>query len=597
MKTMKKALSVFLVVALLACLGMTGYAAGETITAAAVGTYAESDAAQDVTIRISITGLSEPYCGFYIDDGITLPDGWTLKSYSTSYTAQAVGAADFNTANGSLNYATDDLSDSIPVDTYYEAVVTAPANASGDFSIVFKGVKCGKTYGSVILVSADAVTANVTITAKAPAAEGYTVTAAADKTDAVVGDTVNITLDVTNSDSAKTTFNAFNGTLTYNTAVFTYSASGSTLGDFTVTDNSGTLTITRYGSNISIPGSGAELTLAFTAAAEGTGTFTLSGVKVSEADNANTDAAAATVSGTPSVTVSQTYTVTFAGGNGATGTAPTQDPVTAGTPITLPANPFTKEGFTFAGWLCSVDSVTYDAGASYTMTAAETTFTAQWTAIPTYAVNFDINGATGTAPTMAAQAEGKTFTLPDDTGFTKEGYNFAGWKCSVDGVTYNAGASYTMTAAATTFTAQWTEKAATATAGIVSGYLDGYTLIKVTTENTTKAPTYDGNVMYKLTGDAYDADAYYYAVSGTVSAETAQSKLGWSDTAATTLTKTGDANQTGLIDINDAQFIYNLYNGVTVSYIPTAAQLLASDVNNDGKVDTLDCAAAIAAIQ
>ena len=357
------------------------------------------------------------------------------------------------------------------------------------------------------------------------------------------------------TNSEKTTFNAFDGTLTYSTAVFTYSADNSTLGDFTVTDNSGTLTITRYGSDVTIPGTGAELTLAFTAAAAGTGTFTLSGVKVSAAATANTDAATATVSGTPSVTVSQKYTVTY-DINGATGTAPTQNPVTSGTPITLPAaTAFTKDGFTFAGWLCSVDNVTYDAGASYTMTAADTTFTAQWTAIPTYAVTFDINGATGTAPTMAAQAEGKTFTLPDDTGLTREGYNFAGWKCSVDGVTYNSGASYTMTAAATTFTAQWTEKAATATASIVDGYLDGYTLIKVTTENTTKAPTYDGNSMYKLSGDAYDADAYYYVVPGDVTAETAQGKLGWSDTAATTLTK------------------------------------------NDGKVDTNDCAAAIAAIQ
>ena len=166
---------------------------------------------------------------------------------------------------------------------------------------------------------------------------------------------------MTNSD--KTTFSAFQGKLTYAPAVFTYSAAGSTLGDFDVSDSSGELTIIRHGSDVAIPGSGAELTLAFTAAAAGTGTFTLSEVKVSEAETANTDASEATVSGTPSVTVSQTYTVTFVGGEGATGTAPTQDPVTAGTTITLPANPFTKDGYTFAGWKCSVDETVYDAGA------------------------------------------------------------------------------------------------------------------------------------------------------------------------------------------------------------------------------------------
>ena len=64
--------------------------------------------------------------------------------------------------------------------------------------------------------------------------------------------------------------------------------------------------------------------------------------------------------------------------------------------------------------------------------------------------------------------------------FTKDGYTFAGWKCSVDETVYDAGASYPMTAADTTFTAQWTENTLpeTATASIVDGYLGGYTLIR-----------------------------------------------------------------------------------------------------------------------
>ncbi len=537
MKTLKKALSVFLAVALLACLcigmGMTGYAAGETITAEAVGTYNQSDAEQDVTIRISINGLSEPYCGFYIDDGVELPTGWTLKSYSTSNTAQPVTGSDYNRTNGKLNYVIndDEMTNSIPADTYYEAVITAPVGASGDFSIVFKSVICTKDYGAVELASAATVTAIVKIKGSDPdpdptptpePAEGYTVTVAANKTTAAVNDTVEITLDVTNSDSAITTFNSFYGTLTYNATVFTY-AGNDTIGNFEIDYNdSGKLKIARANSNVTIPGSGAELTLPFTAAATGTGTFELSDAKVSIAANANGNAPDATVVGKPSVPVSQKYNVTFVGGDGATGTAPTQDPVPAGTKITLPAaNTFTKEGYTFVGWLCKVDNEIYNAGASYTMTAANTTFEAQWT------------------------------------------------------------------------------ETATATASIVSGYLDGYTLIKVTVSGTmNKTPTYDGNVMFTLSGTAYDADAYYYVVNGTVNASTAQSKLGWSDAAAMTLTLKGDANQTGLIDINDAQFVYNLYgSSVSYTYEPKAAQLLASDVNGDGSVDTLDCAAAIAAIK
>ena len=74
--------------------------------------------------------------------------------------------------------------------------------------------------------------------------------------------------------------------------------------------------------------------------------------------------------------------------------------------------------------------------------------------------------------------------------------------------------------------------------------------------------------------------------------------MSYAKKSAVTITKDGDANQTGLIDINDAQFIYNLYNtGISVTYDPTAAQLLASDVNGDGSIGSDDCAAAIDKIQ
>ena len=521
---MKKALSIILVLAL-ACSLFGGAALAAASDYVLTGGNVTVDGTEDKTVEVVFTSVKGgTYYSFSGNWSKTETEG---SGHLTLSALSSPAAATENSTETGRTQWTDMTYTGITVaanGAIWSATYTVDKNTPSGTYIVSLNVD-GCTGGSAgFNAETDAQglkTATITVTNKStPAAEGYTVTAAADKTEVAVGDTVKITLDVTNSD--KTTFNAFQGKLTYAPAVFTYSAAGSTLGDFDVSDSSGELTIIRHGSDVAIPGSGAELTLAFTAASAGTGTFTLSEVKVSEAETANTDASEATVSGTPSVTVSQTYTVTFVGGEGATGTAPTQDPVTAGTTITLPANPFTKDGYTFAGWKCSVDETVYDAGASYPMTAADTTFTAQWT----------------------------ENTLPE-----------------------------------------------TATASIVDGYLGGYTLIKVTTKNTDKAPTYDGKDMFKLSGTAYDADAYYYIVSGTVDQETAQGKLGWSDTAATNLTKDGDANQTGRIDINDAQFIYNLYNGVSVSYTPTAAQLLASDVNGDGKVDTDDCAASIAAIQ
>ena len=72
----------------------------------------------------------------------------------------------------------------------------------------------------------------------------------------------------------------------------------------------------------------------------------------------------------------------------------------------------------------------------------------------TYSVTYDLNGGSGDTPTQEATAEGGKFNLA--AAPTRDFYTFAGWKCNVDNVTYNASAEYEMTAAPTTFTAQWT---------------------------------------------------------------------------------------------------------------------------------------------
>lgn len=59
-------------------------------------------------------------------------------------------------------------------------------------------------------------------------------------------------------------------------------------------------------------------------------------------------------------------------------------------------------------------------------------------------------------PTQADEAAGEKITLAAADVLEKDSYDFVGWLCNVDGITYDAGDEYTMTAAATTFTAQWT---------------------------------------------------------------------------------------------------------------------------------------------
>ena len=307
MKTMKRIISVFLTVVLAAglCIWMPvmGFAADESIAAEQVGTYSESGVPQDITIRITISGVSEAYCGFYVDDGISLPEGWSLKEYTTSNTAQAVASSDYNLINGKLNYATNDLEDSIPANTYYDVVVTAPANASGSYHITFNGIYCTKTYGTTTLASAASVTAEVKIEGTTYPSEAYSITVSADQTEVEVEDTVKISLNVTNSSADA--FNAFYGTLYYDSEAFSFTSASSRASGFAVDDSAyGKLEISRAGSDVSIPGSGPELTLTFTAeAVADSASFILRNARVDMADKANGDAVAAAVSGMPSVKV------------------------------------------------------------------------------------------------------------------------------------------------------------------------------------------------------------------------------------------------------------------------------------------------------
>ena len=71
-----------------------------------------------------------------------------------------------------------------------------------------------------------------------------------------------------------------------------------------------------------------------------------------------------------------TYTITY-NTNGADSATPIQEAVTEGTTIVLAASA-SKANSIFVGWLCSVNANVYKAGDAYTVTAANTTFTAQW---------------------------------------------------------------------------------------------------------------------------------------------------------------------------------------------------------------------------
>ncbi|MDR2718154.1 MAG: InlB B-repeat-containing protein [Treponema sp.] len=163
-----------------------------------------------------------------------------------------------------------------------------------------------------------------------------------------------------------------------------------------------------------------------------------------------------------------TLTINYANGGG-TGPAPTSPTSAAyGANVTMPANPYTRSGYTFAGWEVSGTNSTpgtHPAGASIAVSALSTgintgnasiTLTAAWTANAVYTVTFNKNGGDTDASPSA-----KTVTVPVTTidalptAPARIGYTFNSWNTQANG----AGTTFVQTttvSANITVYAQWT---------------------------------------------------------------------------------------------------------------------------------------------
>jgi uncharacterized repeat protein (TIGR02543 family) len=153
-----------------------------------------------------------------------------------------------------------------------------------------------------------------------------------------------------------------------------------------------------------------------------------------------------------------TYTVSFNANGATSGTAPSAQMVNAETIITLPgAGTLSRTGYTFGGWNTNAagNGTNYNAGSSYTVNDNVTLY-AKWNEIPQYTVTFNINGGSGTTPASQTRYAGVDITLPDDSGFSRDGYTFGGWNTNTTGTgtNYNAGASYTISGNITLY-AKW----------------------------------------------------------------------------------------------------------------------------------------------
>lgn len=136
----------------------------------------------------------------------------------------------------------------------------------------------------------------------------------------------------------------------------------------------------------------------------------------------------------------------------------------------------------------------------------------------------------------------------------------------------------------------------------VSRYLElnDKTMMLITVKGTPeggKAFTYDGNTMYKV--NAYGTDQYAWLVivdkGQTLTQEEAAAKVAISAADnVVTITLGSDVNMTGKVDVNDAQLVYDMYNGTYRDFTQVSVEkFLRADVNANKAVDHTDAVAIV----
>lgn len=130
--------------------------------------------------------------------------------------------------------------------------------------------------------------------------------------------------------------------------------------------------------------------------------------------------------------------------------------------------------------------------------------------------------------------------------------------------------------------------------------MDDKTVFLVTVTGTPaegKAYAYGENVMYKTT--AYGANVYSWLVivdkGQEFTAAVAEANITEAAATAEEVAQSYDVNETGVVDINDAQLVYDIYSGKYGDFEKvTVKKFLCADVNSDKIVNSADAVAVVA---
>lgn len=330
---------------------------------------------------------------------------------------------------------------------------------------------------------------------------------------------------------------------------------------------------------------------------------------------------------TPTIGADGTYTVPNVNGNVVVSSTKTPKTftVTQGDDTTGAATATYKTDYTFK--LTPADGYTYNmavtiGGKDYTDFAATanddgtTTYTIRGADVTgdivinsnkaekipeTFTVTFDGTGA-GDATGESSVKENATYTF---TVAKQENFEYT-ITATMGGktVTVTEGANNTYTIANVTGNLVITiEKKSTLTMEVaVSEYvqMDNKTVFLVTVTGTPeegKAFAYGDNVMYKTT--AYGENVYSWLVivdkGEAFDKATAEANIMQASATAEEVKQSYDVNETGLVDINDAQLTYDIYSGKYTDFEKVSVRkFLRADVTRDKAVNSTDAVAIIA---
>ena len=693
-------LSLLLALLMLCSLCVNVFAADEVALNATLSTtkITKSAEAQTVTLYVApASTLNIAGYGFKVN----VPGNWSITAISNDDPNARLTATHYNLKTGEVGYQTDGV-ENFDISKFATVTISIPANTeAGTYSITINNVTADKDYGfTPVLTNATTASVDLVIEDNTPAAKGYTVAVSTANAKINTGDTAMVKLDITNPKVNH--YNAVDMKLTYDPAVLSFSKDGSTglPTDATVTDANGSLRIQFYGENRT-----GALQLAFTGIAADKSEVKVTEAHVDQFENANVqNAPAATVIGSATITVGQTYNVTkpedniingastvkagedytFMLNDGLDGTymdvkykvgdGEFKDLVLVDGKYTIPAGEITgnititavgktytviKAGTGADDITLSDNTATYGTNYTFTLTPeANYAYTVTVTAgdkpvTPTRGTDgkiYTINGTdiTGnvvitvtkeanmaqinfTGSGAAAVVNGASQTAEPGKNFsfaiTKEdGYAYTVTAKKADGtavtVTDNGGGTYTIAGAdiaagdvitvtvekkliETKYTIEVNEYVkidANAEGKPQSVFLITAKLNEGVTLADGKVLAYGNNAMFQ-NAKRYDGAYAYLVISDKSLAEVkaeaeADGKITEVEGSAETFNVNGDVNYTGLVDINDAQLVYNIYKAKYDSFnTTTMAMFLAADMNDSRTVTVEDAAAVVAKIQ